>query len=404
MKQTSLCLIVSGLMLVTGCQSKPKTAQMEDGSPAPKKTKVQPVELSTNDFVRSEGEAAAAPAITTQVTASTEQSETETSALITSGADEASYSVAGMVGQVNGRPIYARSIFKDVHERLTDLGSRLPVGQFRQQASTLLQGRLRQIVMDALILGEAENQLTEQNQQGLLNFLKEERKKLIRELGRGSEELANERSRTTSGLTLDQRISERRNQVVVQNYLKAKLWPKINVTRKDIERYYRDHFEDFNPPEGRTIHMIRTSDDNVASQIDKELANGRDFLDIAGDNVLNPRDWEKKGLFGQGIKGKPFGNDALNDTTLKLNEGEHSERMKVGSMYTWVYVAKISKGETRSLREVQLEVERTLKQQQYNRYTEEYQKRLLDEGSYNDLTEMHNRLLNICMSVYAGKS
>ena len=41
-------------------------------------------------------------------------------------------------------------------------------------------------------------------------------------------------------MTLEQRVSEKRNQVVVQNYLKAKLWPKINVSRKDIERYYRD--------------------------------------------------------------------------------------------------------------------------------------------------------------------
>ena len=389
-------------MFATGCQSKQKSAQMDDGSTAVK-TQSQPVKLSTSDFVLGEGETTTTPSRISQ-SVTTEPDTPASTALNNSPAEVATYHVAGMVGQVNGRAIYARSIFKDVHERLTDLGQRLPASQFRQQASAMLQGRLKQIVMDALILGEAKNQLTEQNQQGLLAFLKEERKKLIRELGRGSEELANERSRTTSGLTLDQRINERRNQMVVQNYLKAKLWPKINVSRKDIERYYHDHFEEFNPPEGRTIHLLRTNDDNVANQIDKELEKGRSFLDIAGDNVLNPRDWEKKGLFGSGIKGKPFGNDALNDVTLKLNSGEHSDRMKVGSMHTWVYVAQVSQGETRSLREVQLEIERTLKQQQYNRYTEDYQMRLLNEGSYNDMSEMHTRLLNICMSVYAAKS
>ena len=99
-----------------------------------------------------------------------------------------------------------------------------------------------------------------------------------------------------------------------------------------------------------------------------------------------------------------LGNEPLNEATLKLAAGGHSPRMKVGSMYTWVYVDTISHGESKSLKEVQLDIERILKQQQYNRYTEEYQKRLLDEGSYNDLVEMHNRLLNICMSVYAGQS
>lgn len=398
MKQTSFCLIVSMLMLISGCKSAPKT---QEAQVAPAS---ETVALTPSDFVQTDGEASALPAQTAIATpTATQTTDTTTQQPTTTTATAATYQVAGMVGQVNGRPIYARSIFKDVHERLTDLGQRLPAAQFRQQASALLQGRLKQIVMDALILGEAENQLTEQNQQGLIQFLKEERKKLVRELGRGSEELANERSRTTSGLTLDQRISEKRNQVIVQNYLRNKLWPKINVSRKDIERYYQDHFEEFNTPQGRTIHLIRTSDDNVANQIDKELANGRNFLDIAGDNVLNPRDWEKKGLFGTGIKGVPFGNDALNDATLKLAEGEHTPRMRVGTMYTWVYVATISQGQTRSLREVQLEVERTLKQQQYNRYTEDYQKRLLDEGSYNDIQEMHNRLLDICMSVYSSQ-
>jgi hypothetical protein len=380
-----------------GCQSN-KPAKVSDSS---KPAKTEPVKLSTSDFVQSADEQAASPV--TNPTIVQEAQSADEKEMNTSKTEAATFYVAGMVGQVNGRPIYARSIFKDVHERLTDLGTRLPAAQFRQQASAMLQGRLKQIVMDALILGEAENQLTEQNQMGLLQYINEFRKKLIREEGDGSEPLANINSIKKTGLSLDQRMTEKRNQIVVQNYLKSKLWPKINVSRKDIERYYRDHFEDFNPPAGRTIHLIRTHDENVANQIDTELEKGRSFLDIASDNVLNPRDWEKKGLFGKGIKGEPFGNDALNEATLKLGEGQYSPRMKVGSMYTWVYVDKVSQGESRSLKDVQLEVERLLKQQQYNRYTEQYQKRLLDEGSYNDMTEMHNRLLNICMSVYAGQ-
>ena len=400
MNKTSQWLTVGLMLLATGCQSGNKQSNNQT-PPAPQKPVA--VELSANDFVQDEGETPTPPAntavsATTQPAISSQDTKPNASKAIAG-----TYHVAGMVGQVNGRPIYAQNIFKDVHERLTDLGQRLPIGKFRQQASTLLQGRLQQIVMDALVLGEAEKQLTQANNTGILNFLKEERKKLIRELGRGSEELANERSRTTSGMSLNQRISERRNQIIVQSYLKEKLWPKINVSRKDIERYYHDHFEEFNPPQTRTIHMIRTHNDNVANQIDKELASGRSFLDIAGDNVLNPRDWEKKGLFGKDIKGNPFGNDALNKATLTLDAGQFTPRMKVGSMYTWVYIDSITQGQTRSLREVQLEIERILKQQQYNKYTEQYQKRLLDEGSYNDIQAMHKCLMDICLSVYAAQ-
>ncbi len=313
------------------------------------------------------------------------------------------YQVGGMVGQVNGRPIYAHHVFSDIHERLADIGSRLPRGTFRQQAEQLLRVRLKQIVMDALILGEAEGRLTGQQRTGLFQFLQQERKKLIRELGRGSEALASERSRTTSGLTLDQRMEDRRREVIVQTYLREKLFPKINVSRKDIKRYYKNHEAQFNPPRRCTIHLIRTKDAYVADAIDKELEMGRDFLDIACDKKLNSRTWENKGLFGEGITGdKPFGNDALNEATLGLAEGECSKRLKVGSMFTWVYVAKISKGECKSLRESQLKIERILRQQQYSRLSDQYQQRLLENGSYNNLEDMLDKLLTIAMSLYAS--
>ena len=397
MKQTTQWITVVLMMLLTGCQSGNKAEKIS------KPSKSNPVALSTADFVQADGQTTSTVIPASNVVPTAQPTDTQTPTDNLTKAQAATYQVAGMVGQVNGKPIYARSIFKDVHERLTDLGTRLPAATFRQQASALLQGRLRQIVMDALVLGEAEKQLNEQSQMGILHYLKEERKKLIRELGRGSEELANQKSRMTSGMTLDQRISEKRNQVIVQNYLRDKLWPKINVSRKDVERYYHDHFDQFNPPKTRTIHMIRTNDDNVANHIDKALTDGRNFLDVAGDNVLNPRDWEKKGLFGEDIKGKPFGLDALNDATLALNEGEHTRRLKIGSMHTWVYIAKLQQAQTRSLRESQLEIENILKQQQYNRYTEEYQQRLMDEGSYNDIREMHAKLLDICMSIYVAQ-
>ena len=67
------------------------------------------------------------------------------------------YTVDAMVGQVNGKPIYASTVFESIFEQLAALGRSLPRAEFRQRAGQLIEARLGQIVTDALILGEAES-------------------------------------------------------------------------------------------------------------------------------------------------------------------------------------------------------------------------------------------------------
>lgn len=318
------------------------------------------------------------------------------------------YPVAGMVGQVNGRPIYASLVFKDIHEALQAMGrSTGTPGAFRIKATPLVASRLRQIVMDQLVLAEAERNLTEPQRYGLLQFLKAQREEIIRAMGEGSAKLADVRLREESGIGLEEKVEETRQKAIVQKYLSDKLLPRINVTRKDIERYYMDNPDRFNPQPGRTVHLIRTSRKSAADRIEQELASGRSFLDIAGDSSLNEDSPEKQGLFGKGIKGdKPFGPAELNEAMVKLREGEHSPRVEIKTSsgavrYFWIHVAAISEGKHRTLQEAQSEIEQELRRQQFQALTEQYQDRLLKEGSYNSLEDMLSTLLDIAVTRYA---
>lgn len=313
----------------------------------------------------------------------------------------AGYTVDAMVGQVNGRALYTQSVFEPIHEQLAALGRTLPRATFRVRAKELINKRLDEIVTDALILGEAERDLSEMEKYGLQRLLKEEREELLRKWGSGSEFVANQNLIEKTGKTLDQKVEERRAVLLVQRYMRAKLFPKINVTRKDIERYYFEHEKEFNPPPGRVVRVIRATDNAAADRVEAALAQGTPFQEVAAskNNAFRARD---AGLMPEASTGdEVFTVAELNDALKKLAAGKHSQRVRAGNDSWWVMVESITTGKTRTLRDVQLDIEELLKRQRYQYLSSRYRQKLFTEGSYNPLEEMGASLLQVAMSRYA---
>lgn len=313
----------------------------------------------------------------------------------------ASYTLDGMVGQVNGQPIYAYTFFEPIHEQLATIGRREPRLVFQQRARELIIKRLDEIVFDALILGEAERDLSSQEQQGLQNMLKEQREEFLRQFGQGSLALANARLGEREGMTLDQKMTATRQKIIVQRYLRQKLLPKINVTRKDIERYYNDHLKEYNPPAGRTLRVIRAMDAAAADKIDKLLHAGTPFADVAGSRI-NQYLPEQRGLLQDTNSGeKIFGPEPLNEALAKLKPGQHSPRVQLGESSWWVFLESINAGKARPLRDAQLEIEELLRRQRFQMLSQRYRQRLMSEGSFNSLDEMTEAMMRIALSRYA---
>ncbi len=310
-------------------------------------------------------------------------------------------SIDGMVGQVNGQAIYASRVFGPLSEQLARLGQTLSPAAFRQEAARPILATLEEIVFNNLILGEAERDLSSQEQAGLNALLRTEREKLMRRWGAGSRIVADQTLREREGKTLDEKMVEIRQQVLVQRYLQQKLFPRINITRKDIERFYNDNRTRFQPEPTRLVRLIRADGATAAQQIETALSEGDPFAQVARLRA-NAYRREQGGLFAEKIVGNEiFGIAPLNDAVLQLQAGEHSARIDVGQTGYWVFVESLELGKARSLREAQTEIEELLRRQRFQQLLARYRSTLFARGSYNPIPQMAESLLEIAVNRYA---
>jgi hypothetical protein len=311
------------------------------------------------------------------------------------------YTVAAMLGQVNGQPIYAGTVLEPITEQLETLGRTLPRAEFQRRASQLISGRLVQIVADALILGEAEQRLTDREREGLRQGLQKEREELIRFWGRGSEAVADDALQAQTSRNLEQTLEDTRQKVVVQQYLRQKLFPKINVTRKDVGRYYRDHADEFNPPSQRVLRLICVKESPAAEQVQSMLDRGEPFEQTAQESV-NRYHPERGGLVSETSVGdQVFGQRELNQAMLSLRAGEHSPCIRIGEASWWVFVESLEQSPGRALKEVQLEIEDLLRRERFRDLTQKYREQMFENGSYDPIEAMADTLSEVVMARYA---
>lgn len=313
-----------------------------------------------------------------------------------------SFTVDAMVGQVNGQALYASRILDPLDQQLRKLGRTGSRRQFAEAARQLIRARLEQIVLPSLLVGEAERALTDDERTRLEYIVKQQRAELLRLYGQGSFELADAVLREKTGKGFEQTLREKRQAILMANYASRKLLPKVNITQQDVQRYYRQHPEEFHRPPGRTIHMIATDDPAAAARIEAALAAATPFLEVAADAALNKHEPTRQGLLHENISGdRIFEDPTLNSATLALAVGEHTPKIQVGSRYYWVYLQALSTGQRVSLAEAQLQIERKLRDRQRQLLSNEYRQRLLLDGSYNPLPQMEQAVLEVALTRYA---
>lgn len=327
-------------------------------------------------------------------------------AVLTPG-DLSPYVVDAMVGQVNGQPIYARSVLEPIEAQLTAMGRQLPSDVFRNDARKLIAAKLEQIVFDNLLLGEAERDLEVKEQAGLKQLILNRREELIRKHGQGSPTVADQTLREKTGKGLEQTLIEHRQTVLIQRFLGKKLMPKIQVSRKDVERYYRDHPDEFNRPSTREIRIIRTTKAEDAVSIDESLASGTPFEQVAG-STLNTYNAADKGLMAGTQRGDAvFALKPVNEAMLALKAGEQSRRITVstdkGQQFWWLRVETFEPARSVTLSDAQFAIDRKLRQQRYQKLTEQYRARVFKEGTYNSIEEMTRLLTDVAASRFAAK-
>lgn len=310
--------------------------------------------------------------------------------------------VDAMVGQVNGKPIYASEIFKSIGEQqLRRLGRTQNRLRFRREVERLIFAELQSRITNALILREAERELSEREKKGLRGYVQQERQKILSQ-HEGVLAKAEAGVLRRTGRTLEEELEARRQSLLVEKYRREKLFPRVHVTRQEVERYYRDHYDEFNEPATATVRIIKVSDERTAEAVSRALAEGTPFEEVARrhSEVLASR--------GGQVPEFRLDEDALRwpavvERVRELEPGERSERIAVeeGEAWAWVKLEALNGGSSQSLEDVFLQIERRLQGQKFGRLSRQYIRRLMEEGNFTPVDRMARELIEVAMARYA---
>ncbi|HHY33594.1 MAG TPA: foldase [Firmicutes bacterium] len=124
------------------------------------------------------------------------------------------------------------------------------------------------------------------------------------------------------GMTLD----DLRSQIRTSLLLEAIASKDVTVTDDEIKKYYDEHKDDFKESDQIRARHILVKDENTAKEIQKELANGADFAELAKTKSEDTATKDKGGDLGYFQKGAM--DPAFEKAAFALKVGETSGPVK----------------------------------------------------------------------------
>ncbi len=320
-----------------------------------------------------------------------------------------------LVGQINGRPVFANEFFAPMDARLrrsaNELRNRQGLSELEKQKEWLketkqtIDAALWDKLRDQLLLAEFESSLTPEQKVGLFHYIESVRADLVSG-NLGSEAQANQRLLESEQIDLDTKVADISRGVFIREQLRKAISTRVQVSYWDVQLYYDQRIDEFVPlPTARFI-VIRApiSDEAKVSRIESALAEGEDFGKVAAaESAWRPN---AGNLFEVTIKSRDyvseryFGPEPLNAAALALSPGKSTDRIDVGGDAWWIMLAAIDQPEGRSLYDVQSEIELRLRAERWREEEIRYFDQLFQRGSFSDVKLMSGRLLQFAAERY----
>ncbi len=317
------------------------------------------------------------------------------------------YPVEGLVGQINGRPVYADEFLLPLEDRLLRIVAELPLAQAVRDMNSLIALRFDEYVNSELIIAEAESRLTAEQQQGVLAWLRNVREETITNRG-GTRDAAAESIEDEFGVSIDEFMEQRRSFALAQDLLRKRVQPRAIVSWRDVVQAYRRQFAEFNPPTvallGR-VQLHRERDANRIAAVEEAMAAGADFATIAElAGVAGGGAWERIELPADGLEGTTLSAPVRSRLDIR-NPGSVGEPLDQGVFRTWFTVLSIDQPPVRSLydSEVQRKLEEQLSSTRLAQEQELYIRSLRDRWVTENLQEMFVRLTTIARLRYLNR-
>lgn len=311
--------------------------------------------------------------------------------------------VDAVVGQINGRPVFASEFFAPMDARLRAEASRLPPNQWRQMAVQTIGRAVVDRMNEELVLAEFQAQLTPETRQGLFAFVERMRQEIVAE-NLGSESLAGRRLQESEGLTLDEKVKQQRDREIIRAQLGRAIRDRVYVSWREVELAYERDFDLYNPAPIARLRMIQVSDPKKAEAVRAAIASGRAFEEIARE--FSDFRAEEGGLWtieverGGYASTRIFAPDELNAVATTLEPGEISDEFEWSGSRVWLTLDAIETPPGKTLYEAQHEIYQRLQQQRVGEEELAYLERIRGRGSMTDVETMVLRLLEIAEERY----
>ena len=319
--------------------------------------------------------------------------------------------VDSLVGQVNGRPLYADEVLGPIVDqlnaeylRLVEESSPPQWEQFQRLLIKLVASQLQDLVLNELYLSEARASLTAQEKTGLMAFMENLREELVGERG-GVFGEAEEQIMREEGLNWEEYLKMQEDQLLIRTLMQEKIQPNIVMSWKEVERLYNARKAQFNPDPSVMLGRIRvrTKSNEEKIQTIKDMFEAGDTFQVVAEWAGVPNDgvWDTFKM-GQGgisdIEVADFYKSHLKD----LGPGETSKAFVRGNYTIWLSVIEIEQPKQRDLYDpaVQSMLQGELFNRKMTSARQEFIEGLLKEGIYDNLSEMQMRVIAIALSRY----
>ncbi len=351
--------------------------------------------------------------------------------------------VEALVGQVNGRPVYANKVLEPIADQITAIAGNVSRSEFSdmtrnylyseedQMGITVRGGRLYEMVITDLLLSEALSGMSEEQSYGLLSIVGQMRDDLVSSQG-GSQTQLRQILAEQSGLSVEKFLELQRDQILIDALYRQKIWPKINITWRDIQREFEqvslgepvlfqegdDERTDTvvaalrgNPPVALgnieaahgtvTLGMIRLPmEDPEVELVQEAFADGSSFQEVAEMLELEKGGiWRTFKMGLDGVEDIKVG-EKIKSHLVGVGEGDIPEPFEFGSDYMWVAVLEVQQPISLYNPRVQIALSDVLRNVQFHREVNRYVQNLWGDGSLKEVKAMADRVTNIAVRRY----
>ncbi len=314
------------------------------------------------------------------------------------------YPVEGLVGQINGRPVFADEFLIPLESRILRIVAEMPRPQAVQQVDLLVARRFQEYLNSELIIAEAESRLSPEQQQGVLAWLTSMQEDMITSRG-GTRDSATSSIEDEFGLSLEEFVSQRRSVALAQDLLRKRVQPRAIVSWRDVEQAYRRNYAAYNPPANAQIGRIRLHRQRQADQVveaTRLFGEGKAFSAVCEElQIPDGGAWLDIELPAEGIQATSLA-AAVKSRLDPERPGSVTTPLEQGPFISWFTVLGVEQPPGLSIYEpsVQLALENELSSLRLGQEQNRYLASLKDRWVAGNIDQMRDRLILIARSRY----